>query len=144
MIENYILIALIISFLWGVRPIMQKELLQKMNMVTIIVTTGIIYFLCQMLYGYFYKEIIYDEINKLNSRDMFFILFLSVSIFFTSILYYYILKDNNASIITALTYSSPVFTLLLSYFLLNDKIKIKQFVGIILIIIGIILISLSN
>ena len=64
--------------------------------------------------------------------------------FLANIMYYYILKDHELSIISALIYSSPVFTLVIAYLFLKERLDIYGFSGIMAIIVGVILISQNN
>lgn len=90
------------------------------------------------------KEVTTD-INKLTPRDILLIVGISVfAIFMANIIYYYILKDHESSIISALIYSSPVFTLILASLFLEEKVDSYGISGIIAVIIGIILISQNN
>lgn len=59
-------------------------------------------------------------------------------------MYYYILKDHETSIISALIYSSPVFTLVIAYLFLKERLDIYGFSGILAIIVGVILVSQNN
>jgi drug/metabolite transporter (DMT)-like permease len=59
-------------------------------------------------------------------------------------MYYYTLKDNETSIISALIYSSPIFTLIFSYLYFKERLDIYGISGILAIIIGVILVSQNN
>lgn len=90
------------------------------------------------------KEVTSD-INKLTPRDILLIVGISVfAIFMANMIYYYILKNHESSLISALIYSSPIFTLILAYLFLEEKIDKYGISGIIAVIIGIILISQNN
>jgi drug/metabolite transporter (DMT)-like permease len=59
-------------------------------------------------------------------------------------MYYYILKNHESSIISALVYSSPVFTLIIAYIFLKERLDIYGISGIFLMILGVILVSNNN
>jgi drug/metabolite transporter (DMT)-like permease len=63
------------------------------------------------------------------------------AVFFANSLYYYVLKENSSSITSALIFSAPAFTLVLSYLLLKEKLNLNGLLGVISIIIGVIFIS---
>jgi drug/metabolite transporter (DMT)-like permease len=63
------------------------------------------------------------------------------TIFMANMIYYYILKNHDSSIISALIYSSPVFTLIIAHLFLKERLDIYGVSGIFAIIIGVILIS---
>jgi drug/metabolite transporter (DMT)-like permease len=143
--DTYIILALVISFLWGLQPVIHKHLLNKINPVSIMFLSSAVNFsLIVLLVISRIKEVTAD-IKKLTPRDIFLIVGISVfAIFMANIIYYYILKDNESSIISALIYSSPVFTLILAYLFLEEKVDSYGVSGILAIIIGIILISQNN
>ncbi len=59
-------------------------------------------------------------------------------------MYYYILKNHESSIISALIYSSPVFTLIIAYIFLKERLDIYGISGIFFMILGVILVSNNN
>jgi drug/metabolite transporter (DMT)-like permease len=59
-------------------------------------------------------------------------------------MYYYILKNHESSIISALVYSSHVFTLIIAYIFLKERLDIYGISGIFLMILGVILVSNNN
>jgi drug/metabolite transporter (DMT)-like permease len=65
-------------------------------------------------------------------------------IFLANMMYYYILKNHESSIISALVYSSPVFTLIIAYIFLKERLDIYGISGIFLMILGVILVSNNN
>ena len=87
------------------------------------------------------KDIKKDYAN-MTTRDLLIILAIGLfSGFLGNVLYLQVLKDNNTSIISALIYSSPVFTLIISYLFLKERLNMYGLLGVITIIIGVILVS---
>ena len=142
---NYIFLALFISFLWGIQPVIHKHLLTKLNYVTIMLISTIINCsLIIMLAIYRGKEVASD-INKLTNTDLFILVCLPIfTVFMANIIYYYILKNHESSLISALIYSSPVFTLIISYLFLSERLDIFGISGVFAIIAGVILVSQNN
>jgi len=52
-------------------------------------------------------------------------------------IYFYILKDHESSIISALIYTCPVFTVILSYLFLKERLTIYKLVGIVFVVFGV-------
>ena len=143
--DAYILIALFISFLWGIQPIVHKHLLNKYTAVTIMLISTIVNFSLIIMLSITKKKEILLDTNKITAKDLFIMIGISgFTIFLTNVMYYYILKDNETSIISALIYSSPIFTLIFSYLYLNERLDIYGISGILAIIIGVILVSQNN
>jgi len=143
--NNYIVLALLISFLWGIQPVIYKHLLTIINPFTLMVLNGSLNFICLgLLYLYYNKEINTD-FKKLSIKDYGLIFFIVIiTVFLTNIIFYSILQNNDTSIITALVYSAPIFTLIMAYFILKERINIFGILGIILIILGVICIAYND
>ena len=143
--DAYILIALFISFLWGIQPIVHKHLLNKYNAVTIMLVSTIVNFSLVIVLSITKKKDILLDTNKITAKDLFIMIGISgFTIFLTNVMYYYILKDNETSIISALIYSSPIFTLIFSYLYFKERLDIYGISGSLAIIIGVILVSQNN
>jgi drug/metabolite transporter (DMT)-like permease len=141
----YIATALFISFLWGTTPFLHKILLKKMNPFSILIFDGLLYFaglLCVIAYNY--DQLIIDA-AKLTYRDMGIITIVGlVASLFANFLYLYVLREHESYIISALVYSSPVFTFLIALFLNSEKITGFGVLGISLIVLGVISIMFND
>ena len=143
--ESYILFALLISFLWGIQPVIHKHLLGKYNAVTIMLLSTLIYFILIIALSISKPREVSSDLNKMSVKDFMIIIFTSIiTVFIANIIYYYVLKDHESSIISALIYSSPVFTLIIAYLFLKERLNKYSILGIIAIVFGVILISNNN
>ena len=143
--KEYIWIALLVSFLWGIAPVIHKHLMNRSSFVTIMVLSNFVYVFCICIFAYYNRAIIIKEFPKLNMYDFILITFTAMfTAFFANLLYFYVLKDHESSLISALIYSSPIFTLLIAYFFLRESIDIYGLSGIIFIVIGVIFISMND
>jgi len=139
---KYLLEALLISFSWGSLNVANKYVLQYLDSSTVFVLNGIVYFLLLIGFWFYNKKVIDHDIKNITSFQSFCIIISSsLFLFFPSVLYYYYLKRTKSSIFSAIAYSSPVFTLILAYLFLNERIKATSILGILLITFGICLIS---
>lgn len=139
---SYILLALIISFLWGTVPVVHKYLLTKYQPITIMIISHVVYLSLLLITVLFERKAFLNDINKMSLKDA--LIIVTASIFGLYIgykLYYYILKDHKSSIISALIYSSPVFTLIIAYIFLKEHLSIYGYLGIFSILLGVIFIS---
>lgn len=143
--KSYILLAMIISFLWGIEPVIHKYLLQHINGITIMLITSMIYYFCVASVSFQHRNIIWEDMKKMSLRLW---AILIVTALFTIVLgnfiYYYILKDHESSFVASLIYSSPIFTLVLSYMYLNEVIDLIGIIGILLVVLGVICISMNG
>jgi len=143
--EYYIFLALFIGFLGGLSPVIHKTLLHKYNQVTIIVLSSFLYASCSLFYGIYYREVIINDLHKITTNDFLIIAFTAIiTAFFANILYYNVLKKHDSHIISALIYSSPIFTLILAYLFLHEKIHFFGGLGIFLILFGVISITYND
>jgi len=143
--DRYILIALLISLIWGTSPLIHKHLLRKYNEITIIVISGFIYFTCLLMLCVAYYDTIKLDCLNMNKYDIFWFAAIAFFAFFiANLLQTNILKDNSSYVVTTLIYSCPIFTLLLGYMLFNVNIDMYGLTGIILIMAGILFVAANN
>jgi len=91
------------------------------------------------------KNDILTDLKKITFRDAVILVCLPIfTVFISNLIYYFILKKHESSLVSALTYSSPAFTLILAYLYLNERLDIYGLSGIFAIIAGVILISNNN
>jgi uncharacterized membrane protein len=147
MIPSYILYALLISFLWGIQPIIHKYLLQKINGITILVLSSFVYFIASFLISFITKNhnIIIKDLKIMNRKDYMIIIFTTFfTVFLANIIYYYILKRHQTSFISSLINSAPIFTLIVSYLFLKENIEPIGVIGILLMTLGVFCVSFNN
>jgi drug/metabolite transporter (DMT)-like permease len=142
----YVLISTIVALLLGISPIIVKYgLNNNINVNTIFFINTLIYVVCGGIYALLYKNDIQNDLTISNSQIL---LLLTINAFFAifvaNIIYYLLIQTNNTAVVTALAYSSPVFTVILSYFILNEKINLQTFIAICMIYSGILMISLQK
>lgn len=129
--------AMFISFCWGVQPIIHKYLLHNISSETMMIVSSIAYFVCVLIYFLIYKTKVIKEVKRLSWKQVFWICITSiVAAFLTNIIYFKILKKHASYIVSALIYSSPVFTFLVAYMLLHEKITPYGFIGVVLMILA--------
>lgn len=142
---NFVIVALIIAFLWGVQPLIQKTLLNELSTHSVLLISNIIFTLCLLAYSIVYKKIIIQDVQKINSKHWRLLLFSAIICsFFTSIIYYDLIKNYNSSIVMALTYSAPVFTVFFGQFLLKESLSANAKIGICITVAGLGILSYSQ
>lgn len=140
--ENYVLVALLISLIWGTSPLIYKHLVSRYNPATIIVITGVIYATCVLIFGFFHVDILLEDCNRMNKCDIGWIALSAVfALFIANVLQLIVLKDANPSVVSPIIYTCPIFTLLLVYMLFNTEINKYCSLGVILIVLGVVCIS---
>ena len=137
--------ALLISFFWGIIPIIYKVLLHHLNNVTVMAITTVFYSIFLILLVFYNRDIVIKDLNKITNHEYLWILITTFfGVFLANFLYYYVLKKGEPAILTALMYSCPLFTLFAAHYFLKDKIKTNGIIGIIFIVLGVIFISMNK
>jgi uncharacterized membrane protein len=138
-------LALLISFLWGLSPVLHKHVLTNIHPKTVLVVSSVIYMICTVVYFIVYRNIIVPDVRNLDRKSLLFIAITAILCgFFTNILYFHILKRYESHIVSALIYSSPVFTLLIAFFFLKEKITPIGFFGVVFIVMGVVMLAFNK
>ena len=120
MFQSYILVALFIALCWGILPVAHKSILNHLSPITIMLFSATIYTFLIIIYASMNIKIIYKDIYNITKKDIIIIILTSaIATFMANVLYYTILKNHESSLISALIYSSPIFTLILAYIFLK-------------------------
>jgi transporter family protein len=143
--SSSLFISLLIALLWGLSPILHKSLLKKIHPLSLMLFLSLGYFLCLLLLLPFqYKRIKSDVLNLTTNDIKLILISATITSFLANFLFYYVLKSNNSSIVAALGSTSPLFTLLIAYFLMTEKVNSYGILGIIFIVMGVICISVND
>jgi drug/metabolite transporter (DMT)-like permease len=136
-------LSLAISFLWAIPPIIQKSLLKTLDQKALLFFTWVFYSICVIIYAFIHWDVISTQ--KLSSGTLFWIaVTASLSGLLGNIMYLYVLKRYDSHIVTALTYSSPFFTMFLAYMILHEKITLMGALGVTLIAAGVICLAFNT
>ena len=139
---NLIFYSLLIALFWGISPIAHKKLLNNMDTKFVLIASGLFYSFSLLIYTFYYWNDFKKEYAKVEYKNLYYLAIISIILsFIPNILYFYLLKKHDTSVVSALINSAPIFTILVSFFILGDKINKYEFAGIVLIILGIICIS---
>jgi len=130
--------ALFIAFLWGLQPVLLKHLLKRFSWTTVLVVVVFVQALCVAGLGLYHSSSILTELQKFGYADMGIVAVAAVlTMFASSLVYYSILQQHASSVVAALVYTAPAFTLLLAYLLLHERITTPLMVGVALVVAGV-------
>ena len=131
-----ILLGVLIAFLWGIQPLLQKHLLKKMSSESMFTFTVILNFIFIIGYMYYHKEKIHHDFSVMSHNDFVFLITLVfICSFVTSLLYYYLIQNHEPYLIIPIVYSAPLFTVLLSS-LNGESVGNYRIIGAIISMIG--------
>ena len=142
---NGLLFSTITALGWAISVILEKKyLLSLFKPVELILMRGP-FFIFFFLYYVLKNNSFYNKLKNISLK-MFIILSLSILAGFIALFFFFkVLNNKNAFYCVSLT--QPLFvvlTILLSSYFLNEKINLYQFIGIVLVISGILTIQLNS
>lgn len=135
-------IAMVISFIWGVIPLIQKAALVKIPWEILFFTNTIVQFIILIMLSIFFKKQFLLKLDKTELTDV-----LKYSIPLTIIgivafsLYYYVLHKRNTFDVILITSSYFILTILLNAILFKQPLIFKQLVSMVFVFAAIVLTS---
>jgi drug/metabolite transporter (DMT)-like permease len=144
--------SLMVSVLYGASPIIYKHvenmLSYKVSNYTLLLISSSVFFACTLICYFIHSRTITNDLKMLsnNINTLLLLVISSVfSVFVANLLYFHVLqrRDTQTYIISALVFTCPLFTLILSYLFLKEEITKYTFTGICFIVIGVLTLTLS-
>lgn len=105
---------------------------------------GITYFLFTIVYALYEKQPILDNIKTIPLPIVALFIIGGFMTFFANYLYFNIISKNASYLVSSLIFISPLFTLVLSYLLLNEQITLMSVIGVLFIVSGVIIVAISS
>lgn len=140
-----VLLATIVSFLWGLQIVLQKIMLKSLSPITTLVIGSTFYLTALAVFATWNWNVIREDVfvNCRIDAKVIAIAFISSFLcgFIANMMYMFVLAKNNSHIVAALTNTTPLFTLLFAALLLREHITRRSVMGVILIVAGTILLS---
>ncbi|ADC69108.1 protein of unknown function DUF6 transmembrane [Methanocaldococcus sp. FS406-22] len=133
-----IILGLLVAVFYGVGTFFAKIVCEKNPLFQWIVVNIVGIILCLIILIK-YKNIIITEQKILS-----YAIISAILVVIGSLLLYYALYKGKASIVVPLSSIGPAITVALSIMFLKESLTISQMIGIVFIIVGIILLSISN
>ena len=131
---------------YGITPLLNKHILEHISVEGHIFFSTIVYFFTAiLLYLLFFQDTVHRDISVLSKKPYLCILVFLYAfsiLFVAEYLYFKVLRNHKAYIITALLAAYPLVTLAISFWLFEEKIELTHIVGALFIISGIIMVSL--
>ena len=138
-------LALLVSFFWGLHPLVQRSLVLALDSEVVIVLGGLFYFAAVIVFALFNWKQLMRNSKKITTTHLLTICALSIiTIFVANLIYIYILKKYEGYVISALVYSSPAFSLLLAYLFLRQAVNLYGAIGVLLIVAGVICLAFNT
>jgi drug/metabolite transporter (DMT)-like permease len=139
--NNYLYLAFLITFIWGISPVIVKYAIHHGNIPTylILFIQGFIFFIASLIYILIFKfNNIKDDLIKYKTYIPLLAFIALFSVYIANLLYVVALQNKvNINILTMITGLYPVITIIFSYIILKEKITMKAIIGYLFIILGI-------
>lgn len=143
--NDLVIIALGVALLWSIAPIIHKAVLNKVTPRMLLIFNGITIGIIVLIYALLNKDAVLQEASEL-SRDTigWMLIAVTLSWFLAPLIFYSVLQKGTGHIIIALAYSSPLFAMILAWLFLREKITLMSFIGVCLIVIGIVFLAVAH
>jgi uncharacterized membrane protein len=127
-------LGILIAILWGIRPVLQKKILNEVSAGTVMVVGGVLYFVLICIYTYFNKDKVFNEISEINDEQKKIFVMISIIGFIASILYYNALSMESSTKVVTITSIWPIFAILFGVIILNEKFNPKLLIAVVVIL----------
>jgi uncharacterized membrane protein len=127
-------IGILIALLWGIRPVLQKKILNDTSPQTVMIIGGVLYFILICIYAYFNKEKVFKEISELTSEHKKILALISIAGFAAAVLYYNALSKESSSKVVTITSIWPIFAIIFGTIILNEKFNPKLLIAVIVLL----------
>ena len=144
---DILVISLIVSFLFGITPITHKYLfsIHPISKETMITSGAFFYFLCALVYFIVNRKKVILDVKRLPSSSLAIMACSAVfSGFLANYLYFKAIQHSSSYVVSALIFSSPMFTFALAYFILKEEVTYRSALGVFCIVLGVILLATSK
>jgi drug/metabolite transporter (DMT)-like permease len=141
---HMLLECVIVAIVFGLTPILNKYILKYISVESMIVFMGSAYLLFIAIYNISMKTQLSRDVDTLYKHPHLYpLILLSSFLIFGVANYYYltVIKDNKTAIVASIIASYPMLTALAGYILYNEVLSIKQLVGIMIIVSGVVVVQ---
>lgn len=136
--------SLLVAVCWSISPVVYKHVLESVHQSSVIFASAVIYFMLALIYFFIAnaKKNIMKDVDKLMQTNILgWLVLANLTVFIGQIIYVYALDNHKSYVVTALAFTSPLFTLLLAWLLLKEEVSLRAIIGVITIVVGVILVA---
>ena len=130
---------------YGFTPLLHKHILEHISAESHILFSTIFYFtLVILVYIFFFQDSVKKDLSIILKKPYLIgliFIYAAALLFIGEYLYFKVLHNHKAYIITAVLAAYPLITLAISYWFFEEKIELAHIVGTLLIVGGIILVT---
>lgn len=134
--NSIIVLCLITAFCWSLSPVIYKIAMNDLPQCTVVVFSAFVYGILALLYFTYHREEVVLSLNAQSSTSFYWLILVNIAIFIGQLLYVHSLSKEKSYIVSSITYTSPLFTLLLAWLILKEDVRLINFIGVITIVAG--------
>ena len=136
-----VLLGILVAALWALGPILQKIVMSRgISSTTIIVLGGIFSIVFGAVCLVFKRHELIADFHKIDAEVLMLIAGAAIVCgIVASYMFLHILKKYDAYLVNALAYTSPIFTIIFTFWLLGEPVTWMSIVGIFVIMGGVML-----
>lgn len=130
--------ALLCSLSWAIIAISHRHFMTSVNIITAFTIAAVAMFATMLVILPFnYKTITHDLKTHTRTIALHTIVYITIYIAIGQFLYYYTINNtHNLNYVMPILYTTPLFAVILGYFLLKENVTLGGIVGCLLIVIG--------
>ena len=136
------LLALLVAFMWGINPIMEKLSLIKATPLTVMtirfIMTSIVLIALASYHGKF------SEINNLDNKTYFYIIIPAILAGVGLYIYFIALGLGESSKVVPIVATFPLFTAIYAFLILKESITTPKLIGTFLIVTGLVVLNWNS
>lgn len=136
------LLALLVAFMWGINPIMEKLSLAKATPLTVLTLRFIMTSIVLTFISFYTGQ--FQEFNKLDSKTYFLIIIPAILAGLGLYIYFIALSKGESSKVVPIVATFPLFTAIYAFLILKENITIPKLIGICLIVCGLIILNWNS
>jgi drug/metabolite transporter (DMT)-like permease len=141
----YILFSIITACLWGIQPVIYKYAMTSVSWQTVFALNGILYIIPAIGFILYNRKSIKESLHKVNKKLVALILLSAVcGSLIPNILFLKVMQNHKSFLVTALTFTSPVFTLFFSFLFLKEQVFLMDIIGVLAIVLGVVTLAVTN
>ena len=137
---SIILLATGVAILWSVAAILQKKILKHMSCETLLFFIGAFFGIMSIGFGMAFRGKIMKDLGtgEITSQIWaFLVMMVFLGYVLANYIYFQLMDKHSCYVVVGMTYTTPLFVALFSYFLLNEPFTVKSVAGLVLIVGGI-------
>ena len=144
---SIILLATSVAILWSVAAILQKKILNHMSCETLLFFIGAFFGIMSIGFGIAFRGKIMKDLGTGEITSQIWAslaMMVLLGYVLANYIYFQLMDKHSCYVVVGMTYTTPLFVALFSYFLLNEPFTVKSVAGLVLIVGGILCLGQSS